>query len=274
MNSTLSAHVETVVRPPAIADISPPTFSVVVPTWCSAELIYPLLDSLASQTARDFEVVVSDGASTDGTVQVVETFRSRLPHLVIDSRKDSGIYDAINRGIMLARGRWILIMGADDQLAGCDVMERLRVIVQGCEEQFVYGDIRVSGNTWTLPQGARYGGRFTLARILAQNICQQSILYRRDIFGTLGPFNTRYPLCADWHFAMRVFNSLPTRWVDLVISVYDTTGSSSQAADEQFHSDFGRIIFNLFIERPLNLSLFLALLRRTYWRLMETVQRR
>lgn len=248
-------------------------FSIVVPTFCSEKVIVPLLESLVRQSNRDFELVLSDGASPDATTQVVETFREQLPSLTVDSRVDTGIYDAINIGIGFARGRWVLVMGADDQLASHDVLEKLKHIALACDEPIIYGDVRIDGSNGMVPDGSRYGGQFTLARILGQNICQQAMMYRRDIFDSIGMFDTRYRLWADWHFALKAFNAVPTRWVDLVVAVYGASGASSRATDSRFQADFKGIVARLMIERPPNVALLRALMKRAYWRLAELSHR-
>jgi len=223
------------------------------------------LESLVAQTEQDFELIISDGASPDATLGAIEAYRSRLPRLHVASRPDDGIYDAINKGIQMSCGRWILVLGADDQLAHFDVLARLKAVLSSCAEPFVYGDVRVIGQNGMVPDGSRYGGQFSLARMLGQNICQQAVLYRRDLFDRLGLFDTRYRLWADWHFAMRAFNTVPTRWIDQVIALYAATGASSKSTDKAFQADFSRIIFRLFRERIINPKLLTALARRQYW---------
>ncbi|MCK7493601.1 MAG: glycosyltransferase [Comamonadaceae bacterium] len=98
------------------------------------------LQSLAEQTFRDFELVVADGAPTDETVAIVESFASRLPRLTLDSCPDRGIYDAMNRAWSRAAGRWLYFIGADDTLRSVDT---LQLAAQHLSEGFdvVYGDI-------------------------------------------------------------------------------------------------------------------------------------
>jgi len=251
--------------PDASASRATPFFSIVVPTYRSEGVIATLLDSLVAQTEKDFELIISDGASPDATLTSVEAYRSRLPRLQVASRPDDGIYDAINKGIQISCGRWILVLGADDQLADSQVLAMLRPTLDACSEPLVYGDVRVIGSNAMVPDGARYGGRFTLARMLGQNICQQAVLYRRDLFERLGLFDTRYRLWADWHFALRAFNIVQTRWVDMVVALYAATGASSKSTDPVFQRDFARIIRQLLYERPVNATLLAALARHWYW---------
>ncbi len=79
----------------------------------------------AAQISCNFEVVVADGVSGDRTANVVERFRERLPALCVDTLQDGGGFEPINRGISLATGRWIDVLGANDRLADVTVFERL-----------------------------------------------------------------------------------------------------------------------------------------------------
>ncbi|AAS94467.1 glycosyltransferase family 2 protein [Nitratidesulfovibrio vulgaris] len=99
-----------------------PFLSVVIATFNVAEVLRECLHSLASQTFRDFEVVIQDGASTDGTLAVAQEAAGRLPRLSLASVADSGIYDAWNRALPRVTGDWVLFLGSDDTLAGPDVL--------------------------------------------------------------------------------------------------------------------------------------------------------
>ena len=104
----------------------PPFFTIITSTYNAAATLPHLLDSLASQTCRDFNWIVQDGASSDATIQIVEQYRDRLPEVLTDSGKDSGIYDAWNKAIdrwQDKMGEWILFLGADDKLADVNVLD-------------------------------------------------------------------------------------------------------------------------------------------------------
>lgn len=93
---------------------APPFFTIITATRNAAATMPRLLASLAGQTYRDFELIIQDGASTDDTVAVAETWRRRLPALRIVSEPDTGIYDAWNKALPRIRGQWVLFLGADD----------------------------------------------------------------------------------------------------------------------------------------------------------------
>ncbi|MDR2054627.1 MAG: glycosyltransferase [Desulfovibrio sp.] len=99
-----------------------PFFSIITATLNAAATLPRLLDSLACQTCRDFELIIQDGASSDNTVAIAESYRKRLPALSLVSVPDTGIYDAWNRALERARGEWVLFLGADDRLASSETL--------------------------------------------------------------------------------------------------------------------------------------------------------
>lgn len=210
----------------------------------SAAVLGQALQSLADQTFRDFEVVVSDGASTDGTLAIAERFASVLPRLRIDSRPDSGVYDAINRGVRLSHGAWFIVLGSDDRIHApvtfAIMAEHLRLETGA---NIVYGDVRLMAiNRWGVPVEGRFNGHVSLERFFETNVCQQSIFYRRRLFETLGGFDVRYRLCADWAFNLRAEFMAPGRWVDVVVSDYAATGMSATGSDDVFMADLPELI--------------------------------
>ncbi len=99
-----------------------PFFTIITATYNTAATLPRLLDSLAEQTCRDFELIIQDGASTDDTVAIAESYRDKLPSLSLVSEPDTGIYDAWNKALTRVRGEWVLFLGADDKLVERDVL--------------------------------------------------------------------------------------------------------------------------------------------------------
>lgn len=212
-----------------------PLLSIVIPTMNSSAVLGGALQSLAQQTCRDFEVIISDGASTDATQAIAQDLQAGLPHLRIDSQRDSGVYDAINRGVALSRGEWFLVLGSDDRLHASDTLAAVAAQLRaGDGAQLVYGDVRMMAVNKCVAPGARYAGPLSLKRMFRTNICQQAIFYRRTLFDTLGGFDLRYKLYADWDFNLRAFFRVPVRWIDVVVADYAATGMSATGTDPVF----------------------------------------
>jgi glycosyltransferase involved in cell wall biosynthesis len=243
-----------------------PLISVVIPTMNSAAVLDAALQSLADQSFRDFEVIVSDGASKDGTLAVAEGFVAALPRLHIDSRPDSGVYDAINRGVLLSRGAWFLVLGSDDRIHAPDTLATIAAHLRcAAQAQIVYGDVcMMAENRYGVPVGGRYMGPVSLSMFLHTNICQQAIFYRRELFDALGGFELRYRMCADWAFNLRAEFITPAHWVDVVVADYAATGLSAAGNDEAFVADFPAM---------LRVGLIRNADKRAYWPLQKRMLR-
>jgi glycosyltransferase involved in cell wall biosynthesis len=231
--------------------LAKPLVSFIVPTFDSQAHLPRALQSLTDQTCRDFEVVISDGASLDDTLLVAQELTARLPSLTIDSRPDEGVYDAINRGIALARGEWVLVLGSDDRLHAPDTLATIAAILQATKAGVVYGDVIVMGPSQLgVPAGGRYAGPMPLERLLSANVCQQAMFYRRALFAELGQFNLRYRVWADWDFNLRAAFHAPMQWVDVVVSDYSTSGMSSSSSDAVFGAELPELIRRELAGRP------------------------
>lgn len=209
-----------------------PLFSIIIPTFNVAATLRACLDSIVSQTCHDFEVVLVDGASTDGTLEIANSYSPTLgERLIIHSGPDQGPYDAMNHGVELSSGSWVYFLGADDNLYAPDTLAAIATfIADHGPSDIVYGDVIMRSTSY------RYDGPFDLDRLLfKQNICHQAIFYRRELFAGIGPYNLRYRLWADWDFNIRCFANpaLVTRYMDVVVADYnDVTGLSKQEDEE------------------------------------------
>lgn len=250
-----------------------PLISIVIPTFGSEAVLGQALESLTAQTWRGFEVVLSDGASKDGTLRIAQAFAPRLPALLIESRPDNGVYDAINRGIALARGEWVLILGSDDRLHATNTLATIVQLLRASTAAVIYGDVRMMApNQNRVPVGGRYAGLMSLERLLADNICQQSMFYRRRVFAELGLFDLRYRLHADWEFNLRLAFQLPMQWVDVIVADYAATGMSATRRDEQLADEMPEMIRRELARRPYDRALWP--LQRRLLRQADALRRR
>ena len=103
-----------------------PLVSVIIPVLNGVRTLGDCLQSLIRQTFRSFEVVLVDGNSTDGSQELAKRLltESRIT-FVLESKPDSGVYEAMNRGIELAKGEWLYFLGSDDQLFSPTALEEI-----------------------------------------------------------------------------------------------------------------------------------------------------
>lgn len=209
-----------------------PLFSIIIPTFNVAATLHACLDNIVNQTHGEVEVVLVDGGSTDATLDIAHSYSARLAgRLIIHSGPDKGAYDAMNHGVEMASGAWLLFLGADDTLHDTDTLAQVATFIgEHDPSDLVYGDVIMRSNS------SHYAGAFDLDRLLFErNICHQAIFYRRELFTGIGPYNLRYPLWADWDFNIRCFSNpaLITRHMNLVIAHYnDMSGLSKQEDTE------------------------------------------
>ncbi len=133
-----------------------PYLTIVTATYNAASTLPRLLESLAIQTCRDFELVIQDGASADQTCALVESFRARLPDVTLRSSPDMGIYDAWNKALPSARGEWILFLGADDELNGAEILKQCRDLLAQAPASALYA----GGSVETIKANGRVAGIF------------------------------------------------------------------------------------------------------------------
>jgi glycosyltransferase involved in cell wall biosynthesis len=235
--------------------------SIIIPSFQQSALLVGALSSIEEQTFKNYEVLVIDGGSRDDTRAVVKAF-DHLP-IRFYAEPDKGIYDAMNKGIALSRGKYLYFMGCDDRLASSDILEMVFSIPHIADNDVIYGDALFSDSN------IRYDGEFTYFKLLKKNICHQAIFTRKKVFDILGKFDIRYIIYADWEFNMRWFTTgwVKRQYVPFVISNYSASGFSSSLQDEVFfdeHASLKKKYFPAIIN-----YLYKNQDRPLHWRLMK-----
>ncbi len=213
-----------------------PLFSIIMPTYNSESTIQDVLNSIKEQTFNDFEIIIVDGASQDSTIQVIQDFNNTLDqfNLFLISEKDKGIYDAMNKGIKIAKGKWLYFIGADDTFYSNDVLSQISgAIKNNPDKDIIYGNViseRFNGI---------YDGPFDFHKLKQKNICHQAIFFKKNLFNKMGLFSTKYKAWADWDFNLRCFGDpkVATQYVNLIIASYADGGFSSTFGDSKFSND-------------------------------------
>ncbi|MFZ1538463.1 MAG: glycosyltransferase family 2 protein [Chromatiaceae bacterium] len=213
-----------------------PYFSIILPVLNAEQTIRKALSSIQRQTFQDFELLVLDGGSTDQTLQQVARFGGTRSRLV--SEADYGVYDAMNKGISLAKGQWLYFLGADDCLYEDSTLQKVEEAIRGVPEaRLIYGNVLRPGQIL-------YGGRFTYRTLLERSICHQSLFYRKDVFGLFGYYNMKYLVYADQAFNFKLFYGLDESaiiFVDQIIARFSEGGLSSREFDNAFWRDIPKI---------------------------------
>lgn len=216
-----------------------PKFSIIIPTYNSGSTLTIALESIVLQSYQNFEVLIIDGESNDNTKEIVSQFQKQIPRLYFLSEKDKGIYDAMNKGIDLAKGDWLFFMGSDDSFYDASVLEKVALAIQNSKAKVLYGNVKISGDTGWAVNGQVYDGPFDVHKLLKQNICHQAIFYdTKFIKGKVGYFNLAYKKSSDWDFNLRCWAQQPFEFVDLIIANFIAGGFSTHSNDIRIREDF------------------------------------
>lgn len=206
--------------------------SIIIPTYCCELTIRSCLNSVSKQTVTNFEVLLIDGGSKDSTIEIARQYKDKFQNLTIISEPDNGIYNAMNKGISLASGKWVYFLGADDEFYRHTTLEEFNNLKGLSKVDVVYG------NVFSSRFNGLYDGKFTCSKLLNKNICHQAIFFRKSIFNRTGPFNEKYKAHADWDHNSKWFFSSKYKnlYVDLIFAYYGDGGFSSRG-DKEFAND-------------------------------------
>jgi glycosyltransferase involved in cell wall biosynthesis len=222
-----------------------PCFSIVIGTFNAATTLQRTLDSVFHQSSPSWEVLVSDGASSDGTVEILRRNAASLAWW--NSEPDSGLTQAWNRCLERIRGKWILFLGADDALFAKDTLQRAeeRLGAISSTTLLAFGRIllapaadlsrgTVLGSPWS-----QAGDRFFLENTLPH----QAVFHNALLFRELGGFDESFRMAADYELMLRcVMRELPVDLgADLVVSRMADEGMSSDPRRSwMVHREFRR----------------------------------
>ena len=197
-----------------------PLISIITITYNAAPVIRPTLKSLNAQTFRDFEHLVIDGASKDDTVSIVSEM---CPDSIIRSEPDRGLYDAMNKGLRAAKGKYLLFLNAGDALHSPDTLQRYAEAtglngsripnridnadsIRSCAD-IIYGDTVVvdTDRNFVKPRHLSVPERLTFHSFAnGMLVCHQAFIVRRD----LAPeYDLQYRFSADYEWTLRCLKS-------------------------------------------------------------------
>jgi glycosyltransferase involved in cell wall biosynthesis len=237
-----------------------PFLSIIIPTFNSASTLRRTLESVLCQVYTDFEILVIDGNSSDNTIEILKEYQNQCIKFITEP--DKGIYDAMNKGINMAKGQWIYFLGSDDKLYDHLVLEEIARVANNSDHDVIYGNVLISGSTSWAKDAAVYDGEFDLKKLIRKNICHQSIFYKtKFIKRQIGYYNLDYNICSDWDFNLRCWAKTTFFYLNKIIAEFSGGGESSRnTVDDNFQNDFVNNIITCF-----NISVFDPLVNNPEW---------
>lgn len=235
--------------------------SIVTINYNNAEGLKRTLESVYTQTYQEFEHVIIDGGSSDGSVPIIRSYeehivtnrfnqKTQYPLFSWVSERDNGIYHAMNKGIKRASGEYIQILNSGDILAASDVTERMIAKLDALNDEMSRTDVLDEPHTLNDGVPILYGNMlksYDMKTIVNRDTCgermytPESFLYfyngtlnhdcayiRRDLFEKYGLYNEQMKICSDWEWYVRaiVLGGEKPVYTNIDVTIFDLNGVS------------------------------------------------
>lgn len=206
--------------------------SVITVSFNAVKTIRKTLESIKNIKNEDVQFIIIDGGSTDGTQDVIREYSSIVDIMI--SEPDKGIYDAMNKGLSIATGRFCLFIGADDLLIKDGFIDAVSFLKKSSDHEVIYGNVIVSDN-----QIEKVTSKW---KILRENISHQAIFYPRAIYSVY-KYNLKYRICADHEYNIRLIGrNVKFRHIPCAVTIFGIDGISSSQIDRDFQKDYIDIV--------------------------------
>lgn len=208
--------------------------SIITVNYNNAEGLKRTLDSVASQTYREFEHIIVDGGSSDESVKVIQDYVSkvesrelRVERVLWSSEPDRGIYDGMNKGIQKASGEYLYFLNGGDCLASPTVLAELIHQLDGTD--IIMGRVNYSRKGQIVGQSALLSEEdMSLYSMYLRGINHQSAFIKRGLLEQM-PYDTSVKMGADWKFFVQaiVLGGVTVKFIDAIFANYDISGVST-----------------------------------------------
>ncbi|MGN0001919.1 MAG: glycosyltransferase family 2 protein [Sphingobacterium composti] len=202
-----------------------PTISIITIVYNNVRDIEHTILSVINQTYSNIEYIVIDGASTDGTLDIIQQYRGSIDVLV--SEKDSGIYDAMNKGLAKATGDYVLFLNSGDELFDNNTIQI--IVEKGNNADIIYGETKLVDEKRNVIGDRRHKApvHFDWKSFqYGMNVCHQAIYVKREI---AQPYDLQYKLSADVDWVIRAAKKAKsTQNVNCYVARYLVGGMSQK----------------------------------------------
>ncbi len=220
--------------------------SIITINYNNKDGLQRTIDSILSQTWKDWEWLIVDGGSTDGSKELIEKYQEYLTYWC--SEKDGGIYNAQNKGTSLAKGEYLSYLNSGDTYCSPDTLQQ--VFANHLTEDIVYGNWNIvsEGECKHIQSSPR---AMTLHKLIDYNICHQAMFIRRD-FKSMYAYDESYKVLADWKCWLQgVLANCTYRYIPVTVCDFDGVGVSN-ASNPRCMEDYQKLCEEFSSIRKLN----------------------
>jgi glycosyltransferase involved in cell wall biosynthesis len=202
-----------------------PLISVVTVVFNGEHHLTQTINSVIEQNYKEIELIVIDGGSSDGTVNIIKKNERFITHWV--SEPDGGIYDAMNKAIKLCKGEYLYFLNCADHFADPDTLEEVARHLRSKRPDILCGYVLYSYEDGLRVNSIQINSEYDLYR---ETICHQALFTARHLFDTVGMFDKSYRISADREWLLRALKIYNYKicYIDVPVCVYDIAGVSSR----------------------------------------------
>lgn len=196
--------------------------SIITINYNNREGLIKTIKSVISQTYTDYEYIIIDGGSDDGSKETIEDNRNYINYWV--SEKDNGRYHAMNKGVAHSKGNYCIFLNSGDIFYDNQVVERIAAIK--AEEDIIVGKVSIDKNNTILTPPPF--GELTMYHLFSGGIPHQGAFIKIELLKK-NPYDESLKIASDWKFFVQtlIFDNCSIRYLDEFIAKYDTKGISS-----------------------------------------------
>jgi glycosyltransferase involved in cell wall biosynthesis len=218
--------------------------SIITINYNDAKGLERTITSVINQSSLIFEYIVIDGGSTDASLEVIRKYQNKINYFV--SEKDSGIYNAMNKGIKVATGEYLFFLNSGDHFFNRDVVKKCTSFLQ--EEDLVYFNIEIKGNNTS--KIVSYPNILRFSDFYEGGICHQSVFIKKTLFEMIGLYDEELKIVSDWKFFILALfkHNCSYKKVNETLSTYYLGGLSSQINNFEERNSVIKEHFNGFFE--------------------------
>lgn len=211
-----------------------PVLTIITINYNNAEGLQKTMESILNQTSNDFEYIIIDGQSTDGSVEIIRKFEGlKVRNFLWISEKDLGIYHAMNKGVGMAKAEYVQFVNSGDLLAANDVtarmLEKLDALKSESEVNLLYGNMLKPYKGRIIQDKGFFGRQPTMLDFYNGTLNHSPTYIKRSLFDKYGLYDQDLKIVSDWKWFLQVivFQGAKIAYVDIDVTIFDMTGISN-----------------------------------------------
>lgn len=206
--------------------------SILTVSYNADSTIEQTLLSVCNQIYSDIEYIIVDGKSTDNTLSIINKYMDKIS--IVVSEPDKGIYDAINKGLALASGDFLLVLGSDDCLSSATAIQE--AVSYMTDLSYIY-----YGNIYRTVRKDIYCGKYNSYKLAVKNLPHQALFYPKHIYKAKN-YDMKYRLFADYVYNMELWKASIFKYIPVLVTNYYDGASSATLEDKHFDENYKFVV--------------------------------